>query len=305
VSSTTAYALVETESGGSLHWFGASQLGFHETVSNWVRTQASETIATGTLAGKVQYDNSPAVTPLGGPNALVSVRFTDMTIQSIGPLVGVRKDGELVVTLRYPIELGDAVILAKANAISEDFMGATVPVDVEFYGPSVGRLGLGGGYYEIDVRAPFYRLHSPERPVGDPASPAASWDEIADVVRARFKLDVADVLALPTAYDNAPNPSSGGVRWARWTVLPGLRRRVETPGGYRSGGVAIASVFVPTEGGDAPAYRVADKVYESFTAVTDTGVSFGIPNVRTIGRTGTSPWWQVNVDCPFSAFHAA
>lgn len=298
MTSTTAYALVN-----GWQWFAQSELGFHETVSNWTRQFAADVVDAGTLAGKVQYDNSPAVSPAGGPNALVSVRFLDMTIQGIGGDVDLRKDGEVAVTLRYPIGLGDAAPLAKAEAILLDFQDLNVPVNVIFRSPAVGALGLSGGYYEIDVRAPFYRLHTPDRPTAGPTAPAASWDDIADAVRARFETYVTDAVPIPTAWDNAPNPTNGGVRWCRLTVLPGARRRIESPAAYRSSGVAIASVFVPPVAGDAPGYRVADAIYEAFIGAQDTGVSFGIPNVRTIGRSPGDTWWQVNIDCPFTAYH--
>jgi hypothetical protein len=303
VTSTTAYATVQSTSGTACQWFASSSLGFHETVANWTRRFAADLIDTGTLAGKVQYDNSPAVSPAGGPNALVSVRFLDMTFQGIGSRVSLRKDGEVVVTLRYPVEMGDSVPLAKAEAILLGFQDVTVPVNVEMRSAAVGALGLRGGYYEIDVRAPFYRLHTPERPTAGSLTLAESWDDISDAIRARFETYVTDAVPVPTAWDNAPNPTSGGVRWARLSILPGSRRRVESPPSYRSSGVAVVSVFVPNEGGDAPAYRVADAIYESFIGVLDTGVEFAIPNVRTIGRTADEPWFQVNVDCPFTAFH--
>lgn len=300
--STTAYALVETSTGGELLWFAQSSLGFHEAVSNWVRTYASDEIDTGTLATRVQFDNAPGVTAAGLASALVSVRFLDMTIQAVGEVVHVRKDGEVVVTLRYPVELGDAAILAKADAVLTLFQDVNVPVNVRFYGGSVGALGISGGYYEVEVRAPFYAENEPDRPASV-AGNADAWNTVANAIRARFKTLVTDAVPVPTAWDNAPNPTSGGVRWCRLAILPGTRRRIETPAGYRTSGVAVASVFVPLEGGDAPAYRVADAVYESFCAASDTGVVFGIPNVRTIGRIGDDAWWQVNIDCPFTAYH--
>jgi len=299
MTSTTAYAVVSLRNGAPLQWFAQSELGLHETVSNWVRGFAADEIDTGTLAGKVQYDNGPAVAPSGAANALVSVRFLDMTAQGVGDSVDVRKDGEVRVTLRYPVEGGDAPLLVKSEAVAQAFQGVTVPVNVRFRSPTLSIVGLSGGYYEADVVVPFYKRHTPPPPVGA-SGVAASWDDVADAIRARY----ADAVAAPTAWDNAPNPSSGGVLWTRLTLLHGARRRVESPPRYRSGGVAVASIFVPSEVGDAPGYRVADAVYEAFVGALDSGVEFGMPNVRTIGRTEGSPWWQVNVDCPFTAFHS-
>jgi hypothetical protein len=304
VTSSTAYALVELRGGSEVLWFGASSLGFHESVSNWARAYAADQIDTGDLAGRVAYDNGPEIAPGGAANALVSVRFTDMTFQGVGERVTVRKDGEVAVTLRYPMEMGDAAVLEKAEAVLLDFQDLTVPVDVRFFSPTVEPGGLQGAYYEATVRAPFYRLHTPDRPTAGSLTLAASWDEIANAIRARFEEYVTDAVPIPTAWDNAPNPTSGGVRWARLAVLSGQRRRIESPPSYRSTGVAIASVFVPAESGDAPGYRVADAIYDAFIGAHDTGVEFGIPNVRTIGRATGEPWWQVNVDCPFTAFHS-
>lgn len=128
------------------------------------------------------------------------------------------------------------------------------------------------------------------------------WEALHNVVRSRFKTQIADVQSVTVQYDNAPFTEPEDATWVRWTIVPAQTSLVAIGGTsrrYRTVGLAVASIFVPVESGDALALRLADAVATAFRCVTDTGVVFSSPSVINRGR--DENWWQVNVECPFYA----
>lgn len=90
--------------------------------------------------------------------------------------------------------------------------------------------------------------------------------------------------------------------WARTTVLfAGTEQRTlgATPA-ERTDGIVVVSVFAPLQSGIAGLMAIADAVRQSMNRVTATPVTFTTSSIENRGRTGEStPWWQVNVSCPF------
>ena len=126
---------------------------------------------------------------------------------------------------------------------------------------------------------------------------------IANAIRSRFKTQVADVLSLPTQYDNHKLDNPDNAKWCRLTVKFGetIQKSVGSPTGNRdrTPGVVIAQLFCPAGSGDGELLTVADAVIAAFKRVTGTGVTFRTPSADVRGRNGAE--WQINVNCPFYA----
>jgi len=128
-------------------------------------------------------------------------------------------------------------------------------------------------------------------------------EAIANAIRSRFKSQVADVLELPTQYDNQKFDKPDNANWCRFTIEFGERFAASfgSPGANRrrTVGAAFAQLFAPIENGDGELFEIADYIASKFDAVNADGVVFKITSAKKIGRSGDS--WQINVVCPFYA----
>lgn len=129
-------------------------------------------------------------------------------------------------------------------------------------------------------------------------------ESLIQTVRSRFKTEVAEhevlegiLKAVLWDNDEAATPDEGP--WILFSVR--LGDAVQTALGrskrFRTPGVAIAMIAVEAGTGEKQALQVADIIRTAFRSLTDEGVTYKTPTVRTIGRSGK--WWQVNVTCPF------
>lgn len=128
-------------------------------------------------------------------------------------------------------------------------------------------------------------------------------EAIANAIRSRFKTQVADVLSLPTQYDNHKLDNPDNAQWCRLNIKCGETFQVSigAPGTQRdrTHGVVIAQLFGPVGAGDGALREIADAVRVAFRRVTDAGVTFATPSVHEQGLFEDS--WQINVVCPFYA----
>ncbi len=89
--------------------------------------------------------------------------------------------------------------------------------------------------------------------------------------------------------------------WSRVTFLQGEAHQVSNgaPGKnrFRTSGILVVQVFVPSGTGSSIADKIAITIRDTFTAVTDTGVTFRTAQIIPVGVSGNL--WQVNVSCPF------
>ncbi len=131
---------------------------------------------------------------------------------------------------------------------------------------------------------------------------------IADVSAAIRLLYEADHAARTTEHDNAPINPPDDAEWIRFSIKPGDATQVSIGGSASSGqpvrertmGIAIAQIFTPLGGGDAPAMATAEAIKATFrrtTATVPVTVQFRTPEITFVGR--SAKWWQVNVTCPF------
>ena len=128
-----------------------------------------------------------------------------------------------------------------------------------------------------------------------------SFETLANTIRGRFKTLVVASTGLLVAYDNAPFTPTDGVKWVRFTVLPGdsVQASIGVAKRFRTVGVAVAQIFLPIDRGDKDALALAETVKLAFRATTVSGVTFRTPSLRRVGRTDN--WYQINVNCPFYA----
>ncbi len=130
-----------------------------------------------------------------------------------------------------------------------------------------------------------------------------TFEALANIIRSRFKTQIADVLSLFTQYDNQKADNPDNEIWCRLTIGFGESTQVANGGvgnnTFRTPGVMTAQIFAPMGMGEKGSYVIADAIKTAFRCVTDSGVVFRTPSIQRIGRVENS--WQVNVNCPFHA----
>jgi len=133
-------------------------------------------------------------------------------------------------------------------------------------------------------------------------------EAIANAIRSRFKAQVADLIPLPTQYDNQDLANPDNATWCRLTIKTAASRQVSigNPSAqrYRTHGVMIAQLFAPLGSGVGELRGIADKVVLAFRGKTDGGVTYAsqdkdCPSVE--GGWQREDSWQINVVCPFYA----
>jgi hypothetical protein len=130
-----------------------------------------------------------------------------------------------------------------------------------------------------------------------------TYEELHSAIRSRFQSQVAEVLDLPTIYDNDPtDPPTDNSIWCRFTILDGASRRtVCGVPEYRLVGVAVAQLFGPVGRGDQALAEIADAIVAAFRGLSDAGVRYGDAYPQTVGVAREGDSYQVNVVCPFTA----
>jgi len=130
-----------------------------------------------------------------------------------------------------------------------------------------------------------------------------AWYTMHNVIRSRFRTQVANALSLTTQYDNHVIDNPGNDNWCRLTILPGETKQVSigapSSNRERTVGVMIAQLFSPVQAGDGTILEIAESIRTAFKRVTDTGVVFQTPSLKRVGQQIDS--WQINVECPFYA----
>ena len=128
----------------------------------------------------------------------------------------------------------------------------------------------------------------------------AIFEDLGNVIRERFKVQIADVHSLITQYDNQVLDTPSNVMWARLEIDDDETEQVDFGSSskrYRTKGIAVVKLFQPLGEGDKDIREMADFILSEFRTVTDTGVVFVTPRKVTVGR--RDDFWQVNVIIPF------
>jgi len=138
-------------------------MSFHEDLHNAIRTrfknQVQDVYDSGSLAGKVAYDNAPFDQPADGS---LWVRWSVTENLSQQAEIGdpgnnrFRTFGNAVASIFAPIEMGDQNGLQLADAIKAAFQ-STIADGVVYRTPSLTMVGrLNNRYWQINVSCPFH-----------------------------------------------------------------------------------------------------------------------------------------------------
>lgn len=131
---------------------------------------------------------------------------------------------------------------------------------------------------------------------------------IADVptfvkaLQADFKTAISDPNSIAVEWPNAPFTAPAlGDPWIRFRVLFGDRRQTEfgTPQRFRQPGVLALNLFFPLQGGEAPAFDLAQAIEARYRAASIVGATFLTPTIQAGSRDGAR--WNLPVQCPFYA----
>ncbi len=131
-----------------------------------------------------------------------------------------------------------------------------------------------------------------------------SFAATAATIRQRFATEFALVRAgVPVAYANRQFSPPDNAEWVRLNIIEGNSTLAGIGGAganlYRNSGLVAAQIFVPVAVGDGLAYEIADDIAAIFRGKLVSGVRFRTPATVPAGPDG--PWYQRNVNVPFSA----
>jgi hypothetical protein len=125
----------------------------------------------------------------------------------------------------------------------------------------------------------------------------------ANTLRTRWKTQVADVIPLPTAYDNMPFTAPNDAPWARFEIQLGTRAQASAGAvgsrRYRVRGRAVATLYHPLRTGDAAALALCDVATEAFRGTSDTGVHLLTPTAPDQQREASQH--STRIEFPFYA----
>lgn len=295
-----ALAMLRGAFAGTSDWSGLLEnaiiIGEYEFVHNTIRTALGDTIES-PLSVSVLYDDEQDEHAEAWISARIELDDTKQVTTGAGNTS--RKSGVLRIKIHTRLEMGDGTALELADQIKSAFR------EVDFSGvifrvPSIEDQYATDRWWIVELVCPFYRFKNNAPVQGTaPATDVSDFAEIANIIRLRFKNQIATPNALPTHYDNAPFEAPDNALWCSVSVLFGetFKRGLGNPSLYRTPGVMVASLHTPIETGDQALLSLADKIVRVFEAVTDQSVTFKTPSVQRVGRTGK--WWQINVTCPF------
>jgi len=124
-------------------------------------------------------------------------------------------------------------------------------------------------------------------------------EAVNNVIRSRWKTNIADAQSVTTVYDNAPDTHPDDSLWVRLSIKysQATLNEIGSQKTFRIRGRMVAQIFDRIEKGDKDINALIDTIRPFFRAVTDTGVTFMTPEVSVVGADGK--WWQVNLSCPF------
>jgi hypothetical protein len=270
--------------------------GCYEITENNIRSKLHDSKPGISIA----YDNSPFDAPNNTIWASFQIDWENTALIETGVTHRYRKFGVARFILRSPIGTGDQSALEKLDTLKIAFRLA-VDNGVGYGIPSVRRNGASADSWVNELRIPFY-LDEVAVPTFIPSGSGMPDSEAtANIIRSRFKTQVADAETVEVQYDNAPFDAPNDTLWIQLSILPGdsILAEIGETKTYRNPGVAIAAIYAPVGIGTKSSLEIADVINAAFRATSDSGVTFRTPSVKRIGRTRDGNSWQTNVSIPF------
>lgn len=276
----------------------SSGLGPYELISNAIRLRFQQNVKVPESL-PVAWDNAPFAHPGQTTWARVAIRVGEARQIAIGVANDYRKEGTMTVSFFTPLGTGDQAALALADLVKDAFR--LVEVDPIVFGvPSVRPGTRDGAFWRVDVTVPFIADFTIDRIAGAAPDNALTFEEAANIARSRFSTIAETSLGLEVIYDGEDDADPEvNATFVRCAVLQGESELVGLGAqrAYRTQGLVMASIYVPVETGEKAGLSKADLIADHFRAVTDRGVTFKTPLVRSSAREGA--WWRIGVVCPF------
>lgn len=207
-----------------------------------------------------------------------------------------RLRGDAYLTVYVPLGIGLGVLLEACEGIAQRLRHQSMDL-VSTFDASYRPIERDGAYWAAEVRVEFWaeREYAVPTPVAYSAQTLSTWH---DVIRARVD-DYATAQGLEVAWDNAPFTETDGEMFIACRIVDGPIRSVEVGPTLRRrcSGKAVVEFRAPIGTGTRDVLRAVDALALEFRAASDSGVRFGVPSARTVGRSGRH--WLVIVDVPY------
>lgn len=255
----------------------------------------------------VQWQNMDLVPPnpdVGSEERWISVETAwDSAEWSCKGVTTLR--GEFQVACMIPVGRLAGEAQEIAQAVSASFGPAFVN-GLVYREPRIVRLGRRGPWHVVVAVCPF-EDPDPYTPAADYGAPAYITQEQAfQVVRSRICRELEEDLDITVRYDNDPRlrPAADD-SWVEPIITFVAAERLEMgPGGTSDGvGSVRAEIFTQAGIGDRAGLVIGDQIVSKFRDVADSGVQFGTPSFRHVGRRQSS--WLDEVRIPFRITQAA
>ncbi len=132
-----------------------------------------------------------------------------------------------------------------------------------------------------------------------------TYEALSNLIRTKFKTDVATPLNLNVVYDNQETDKTQypETMWVRMSIRFGEARQITigpTPF-FRITGIISVQIFNVLGRGTKAIDEVVDAINASFRATTEDKVIYKTPSKEPGGRQET--WWMDTVSIPFTADH--
>ncbi len=332
----TAYVDLLASDLTALQWSALGvTLGPYEGTANLARAltfQAVSEVADDILGASVPtvWDNAPCVTycglVLGTPTVTAEADFEALGDESVWLRVGVafgasrfielgrngrvQIEGELTVEVNVTLEIGQGLANRLATALVPYFQDYR-DGDLRFGQASVFRLARveSGTRWTVRLTVPFRTVVASPSFASDltavvaPVPPSFAFNTALDAIRTRWADQIETLRFISTVYDNEgeqPDSAALDTTWARLSILPGSKSRVE--GGYtptqRTPGIVQASLHCAAEIGVGALLNSVDAIYAAFVGANIGGVRYGPLSLQTGVRNDST--WRVDVRIPFT-----
>lgn len=291
--------LDESDSQHLIAFSLAGVTGIYELAANALYGFVEEACAD-TLGVACSFENAPSAAPdIGTLSGWAETRIDWGAHEQIGfgsQSNRYRLRGDLFLTVNVPLGIGMATLLDACEAFVAEARNRSMG-EVTTFDASYRPLGRDAAYWSAEVRVEFWaeREYDVPSPVAASAQTLSTWH---DVIRSRLD-SFATAQGVTVAWDNAPFTETDGELFLACRIVDGPIRSVEVGPTLRRRctGKAIVEFRAPIGTGTRDVLRMVDDLAFEFRAANDSGVRFGVPSARTVGRSGRH--WLVIVDVPY------
>lgn len=282
----------------------AAVTGIYELSTNAINAYLSQ-VCDDTLGLSCAFENVSFAVPdpsFGVAWAESAIEFgSHEAVAFSGRQVRYHLRGDIRLRVYSSLESGMAPLLAKAKEAVAALRSRTLDL-VTTYDAYHTPLQRDGSWWTSEVRCEFRAEREYDRGV----SSGAAWSghDVEDwhaVIRTLVQDELATPEGVELAFDNVRATQPDDELWLALEILDGPVRSVElgSPIRRRVNGRFRVGIYAPMGSGVRDAMRMADTLASVVRAASQSGIRYGVPRARTLGRSGRH--WLVVVDVPFSA----